>query len=214
MLKVAFPVNAYTKEAIHEIQFGYIKRPTHNSRQHDKDQYEVSNHRYTALTDGAVGAAVLNSGKYAVSTHDNEIRLTLLKSAMMPDQNADRGMQQFQYAFYPFDGAFAHSDVVHYAAELNEPMISIGELDQVGPIFLSNQKNIIVETIKPADVHENALLVRAYEAMGMQTDCAFTAHSNVKSVVETDMLEENARNVDLSHVHFGPFEIKTFILYL
>ena len=214
LLKVAFPVNAYTKEAIHEIQFGYIKRPTHNSRQHDRDQYEVSNHRYTVLTDGAVGAAVLNSGKYAVSTHDNEIRLTLLKSAMMPDQNADRGVQQIQYAFYPFDGAFAHSDVVHYAAELNEPMISIGELDQVGPIFLSNQKNIIVETIKPADVHENALLVRAYEAMGMQTDCAFTAHSNVKSVVETDMLEENARNVDLSHVHFGPFEIKTFILYL
>ena len=214
LLKVAFPVNTYAREAIHEIQFGYVKRPTHNSRQHDKDQYEVSNHRYTALTDGAVGAAVLNGGKYAVSTHDNEIRLTLLKSAMMPDQNADRGLQQIHYAFYPFDGAFAHSDVLHYAAELNEPMISIGQMDQVGPIFLADKNNIIVETVKPADIHENALMVRVYEAMGMQTDCAFTAHANVKSVEETDMLEENARNVDLSRVHFGPFEIKTFILYL
>lgn len=28
LLKVAFPVNANAKEAIHEIQFGYVKRPT------------------------------------------------------------------------------------------------------------------------------------------------------------------------------------------
>ena len=157
---------------------------------------------------------MLNDGKYGVNVVENEIRLTLLKSAMMPDQNADRGLQQIHYAFYPFDGAFAHSDVLHYAAELNEPMISIGQMDQVGPIFLADKNNIIVETVKPADIHENALMVRVYEAMGMQTDCAFTAHANVKSVEETDMLEENARNVDLSRVHFGPFEIKTFILYL
>ena len=71
-----------------------------------------------------------------------------------------------------------------------------------------------MDTIKPADTFENALLVRVYEAMGKQTDCAFTAHANVKSVTETDMLEENPQPVDLAHVHFGPFEIKTFILYL
>jgi hypothetical protein len=59
---------------------------------------------------------------------------------------------------------------------------------------------------------ENALLVRVYEAMGKQTDCSFTANPYIKSVTETDMLEENPTPVDLSHVHFGPFEIKTFIL--
>ena len=214
LLKVAFPVNTYAKEAIHEIQFGYVKRPTHNSRQHDKDQYEVSNHRYTALTDGEVGAAVLNDGKYGVSTHDNEIRLTLLKSALMPDQTADRGFQQACYAFYPFDGAFQDSDVVRRAVEFNEPMIGIGNMDVTTPIFLADAKNVIVETVKPADTHENALLVRAYEAMGKQTDCAFEVHDKVQRVEETDMLEENGTAVDVKHVHFGPFEIKTFILHL
>jgi alpha-mannosidase len=214
LLKVAFPVNAYASEAIHETQFGYVKRPTHRSYQTDKDRYEVCNHRYTALTDGAHGAAVLNDGKYGVNVVDNEIRLTLLKSAMMPDQNADRGLQQFAYAFYPFDGAFQDSDVLQRAAELNEPMIACGAGDELGPIFLSDKKNIIVDTIKPADCHENALLVRVYEAMGKQTDCAFTAHANVKTITETDMLEENPQPVDLQNVHFGPFEIKTFILSL
>ena len=214
LLKVAFPVNAYANEAYHEIQFGYVKRPVHRSYQTDKDRYEVCNHRYTALTDGAHGAAVLNDGKYGVNVVENEIRLTLLRAAMMPDQNADRGMQEFTYAFYPFDGAFQDSDVHMQAAELNEAPIFADIGDDLGAVFLSNQKNIIVDTMKPADCHENALLVRVYEAMGKQTSCAFTAHANVKSVTETDMLEENPVPVDLSQVHFGPFEIKTFILLL
>ena len=50
--------------------------------------------------------------------------------------------------------------------------------------------------------------------MGKQTNCAFTVNSGIKTVTETDMLEENPTPVDLSHVHFGPFEIKTFILQL
>lgn len=214
LLKVAFPVNAYANEAYHETQFGYVKRPVHRSYQTDKDRYEVCNHRYTALTDGAHGAAVLNDGKYGVNVVDNEIRLTLLKSAMMPDQTADRGEQQFTYAFYPFDGAFQDSDVLHQAVQINTPLISGSTGDDLGPILLSDKKNIIVDTIKPADTVENALLVRAYEAMGKQTDCAFIAHANVKSITETDMLEENPTSLDLAHVHFGPFEIKTFILLL
>ena len=214
LLKVAFPVNAYANEAYYEVQFGYVKRPVHRSYQTDKDRYEVCSHRYTALTDGAHGAAVLNDGKYGVNVVENEIRLTLLKAAMMPDQNADRGMQGFAYAFYPFDGAFADSDVPQRAAEMNEPMIACADSDGLGPIFLPDAKNIIVDTVKPADTVENALLVRAYEAMGKQTDCAFAAHEKIKSVTETDMLEENPAPVDLQNIHFGPFEIKTFLLAL
>ena len=213
ILKVAFPVNAYANEAYHEMQFGYVKRPVHRSYQTDKDRYEVCNHRYTALTDGAHGAAVLNDGKYGVNVVENEIRLTLLKSAMMPDQNADRGEQYFTYAFYPFDGPFQDSDVVQQAAELNEPLLAGGESEDIGPIFLPDAKNIIVDTVKPADTIENALLVRVYEAMGKQTDCAFCVNDRIKRVIETDMLEENPGEADLQRVHFGPFEIKTFILY-
>jgi alpha-mannosidase len=71
-----------------------------------------------------------------------------------------------------------------------------------------------VDTIKPADMAENALLVRAYESMGMKTTTAFTAAKNITKIVQTDMLEENAEPVDISGVEFGAFEIKTFILYL
>lgn len=213
LLKVAFPVNALTNEAIHEIQFGHIKRPNHRSYRTDKDRYEVCNHRYTALTDGAHGAAVLNDSKYGVNVVDNEIRLTLLKSPMMPDQNADRGVQCFTYGFYPFDGAFADSDVARQATELNEPLLAGNVYDDLGPILLPNAKNVIVDTIKPADTVHNALLVRVYETMGKQVDCNFTVNPGIKKIVETDMLEEDPRDVDASCMHFGSFEIKTLLLY-
>ncbi len=214
LLKVAFPVNAYANDAYHETQFGYVKRPVHRSYQTDKDRYEVCNHRYTALTDGAHGAAVLNDGKYGVNVVENEIRLTLLKSAMMPDQNADRGVQHFAYAFYPFDGAFQDSDVLQQAVEFNEDYICGSVGDDLGPIFLPDKKNIIVDTIKPADTIPNALLVRVYEAMGKQTDCTFTVNPQIATITETDMLEENPVPADPAHIHFAPFEIKTFILSL
>ena len=213
LLKVAFPVNALTNEAIHEIQFGHVKRPNHRSYRTDKDRYEVCNHRYTALCDGAHGAAVLNDSKYGVNVVDNEIRLTLLKSPMMPDQNADRGVQCFTYGFYPFDGAFADSDVARQATELNEPLLAGNVYDDPGPILLPNAKNVIVDTIKPADTVHNALLVRVYEAMGKQVDCNFTVNPGIKKIVETDMLEEDPRDVDASCMHFGSFEIKTLLLY-
>ena len=216
MLKVAFPVNVYAKEAIHETQFGYVKRPNHRSYQTDKDRYEVCNHRYTALCDGAHGATVLNDSKYAVNVVDNEIRLTLLKSAMMPDMNADRGEQKFTYVFYPFAGSLAQSDIVREATQLNEPLI-FGSADMklnVEQIFVPNQKNIIVDTIKPADTVENTLLVRAYESMGMKTTASFQFSDRIEKVVETDMLEENPVEIQPKNVEFGSFEIKTFLLHL
>ncbi len=42
LLKTGFPVNVYAEEGINEIQFGYIKRPTHRSRVYDKERFEVS----------------------------------------------------------------------------------------------------------------------------------------------------------------------------
>ncbi len=217
MLKVAFPVNVYAREAIEEVQFGCVKRPTHRSKPSDRDRYEVCNHRYTAVCDGGAGAAVLNDSKYGVNVLDSEIRLTLLKAPMMPDMYADRGMQEFTYSFCPFVGAFAESDVLRQAVELNEGAIFGGEADEGGAIFVSSKKNIIVETIKPADTVENALMVRAYEAMGMAAEAEFTVSDRVRGVSETDMLEENGRELTFDGVFktsFGAFEIKTFLLYL
>ncbi len=215
LLKVAFPVDVYCNEAIHQIQFGFLRRPVHRSYQTDKDRYETCNHRYTALADGAAGAAVLNDSKYGVSTRGSEISLTLLKAAQMPDMNADQGDQTFTYSFCPFLGTFQESPVLQEATELNEPPIFGSKALGKDPIFLAQESNIIVETVKPGDTARNTLLVRAYEAMGQKTAAHIRAAEKIQKIQETDMLEENPRPVDIREpVVFGPFEVKTFLLQL
>ena len=158
---------------------------------------------------------MLNDGKYGVNVVDNEIRLSLLKSAMMPDQNADRGTQSVTYAFYPFAGDLQSSAILREATELNEPL-TLGSPERMwdpAPILMPDRGNIVVDTVKPADTVDNALLVRVYEAMGLQTDCSFAVHDRITKIQETDMLEENPADVHPDRVTFGAFEIKTFLLY-
>lgn len=121
-LKVEFPLAINSEEAISETQFGYVKRPTHASRQYDKDRYEVCNHRYTAVADESHGAAVLNDSKYGVSVKNNVIALSLLKAAVIPDMYADQGMQEFTYSLYVFNTPFAQSRTIQEAYKLNYPV--------------------------------------------------------------------------------------------
>lgn len=125
ILKVDFPLNIHTDEAVSDIQFGCIKRPVHKTRQFDRDRYEFCNHKYTALTDGTKGAAVLNDCKYGVSVDGGKISLTLLKSAVVPDMYADQGLQEMTYSLYVFNGTLAESGVVQEAYNLNNPPLVV-----------------------------------------------------------------------------------------
>ena len=76
------------------------------------------------------------------------------------------------------------------------------------------ESNGLVVNVFYADTAEDAVLVRVYEAMGMETETAVHVHLAVKRCLETDMLEENGQTADLGKLHFKPFEIKTFLLHL
>ncbi len=80
LLKVAFPVGIHANEAMHEIQFGHIRRPNHASRPFDADRFEVCNQKWTALMEENRGCAVLNDCKYGVNVVGQSINLTLLKA--------------------------------------------------------------------------------------------------------------------------------------
>ena len=93
LLKTSFPVDVHAASAKHEIQFGYVERPTHRSRQYDKDRFEVCNHRYTALCDASHGAALLNNCKYGISVNGGDMELTLLRASAGPAMRADNGIE-------------------------------------------------------------------------------------------------------------------------
>jgi alpha-mannosidase len=217
LLKVSFPVDYHAREALHEIQFGYLPRPTHRSQQFDQDRFEVCNQKWTALAEPGRGFAVLNDSKYGVDVLDNTISLTLLKSALAPDMTADRGKQVFTYAFTFWNTPFIESGLVRQGYELNVPVRVQEGGCGTRSLFSLDADNIILDTVKPAeDERSGDLVLRLYEAMGTGTRATLSTSLPVRSARQTDMLEQGQAELEMVDgkvsLEFRPFEIKTLRL--
>lgn len=218
LLKVNFATALHAHEAIHEIQFGHLRRPNHASRQFDADRFEVANQKWTALAEEGRGAAVLNDCKYGVNVQGGSINLTLLRSPLAPDMTADLGRQEFTYAFHVWDGAFLESDLVQAAYALNAPPLVLAGLAGRGSLFQVNAPNVIVETVKPAEDGSADLIVRLYEAKRTATRCTLKTPLPATAALATNMLEADSTPLPLTHgtvvLEFRPFEVKTVRLVM
>ncbi len=213
LLKVNFPVTVTSEDALHEIQFGHVRRPTHATLPYDGARFEVCNQKWTALAEENRGAAVLNDCKYGVNVDGSSINLTLLRSPLMPDMMADKGVQEFTYALTCWAGTFKDSGVIREAYELNMPATVIPGKSPRKSIFSVSDPAVIIETIKLAEDGSGDLVVRLYEATRSSVTCTLATSLPVTRVVETNMLERalrkgknNRGNISMS---FRPFEIKT-----
>ena len=192
LLKVEFPVDVRAEEAFHEIQFGYVPRPTHRSRGYDRQRFEVCNHRYTALCDNGHGAAVLNDCKYGVGVEGNSIELTLLRAAASPEMASDQGEQSFRYGFTAWAGSFAEAPVVSQAAAFNDPLLAEPGRLAAFSAFAADAPNVVVDTLKPADDGSGDLVIRLYESKKADTVCRLRTDLPVEALVPCDLMEEPA----------------------
>ena len=213
LLKVSFPVSVYSENAINEIQFGYIQRPTHRSRAYEKDRFEVCNHRYSALCDNTHGAAVLNDCKYGISANDNAMELTLLRAPSSPAMRADNRVHRFTYAFTAWEGSFRDADVVRQGYELNvQPVVVPGKTERFSAVNI-DQENIILDTMKPAEDGSNDIVLRFYEAKKGAVSAKIRLNIPAKRITLCDMveneLEELCVNDDCVNLDFKAFEVKT-----
>jgi len=213
LLKVDFCVGVHASDAWHEIQFGHIARPNHRSRPFDQDRFEVANHKWTALVEGGRGAAVLNDCKYGVSTLGKTISLTLLRAPLAPDMTADRGLHTFTYALYVWNGSFADSDLIRQAYELNVPAMTVAGVGGERSVFSVSPKNIVLETVKPAEDGSGDVILRLYESKRTASKCRLVVDLPFSEARLVDMLERPIGPVEQAgkeiYLTFRPFEIKT-----
>ena len=212
LLKVSFPTTVHAENALHEIQFGYVERPTHRSRAYDKDRFEVCNHRYTALADQGHGCAVLNDCKYGVSTEGSTISLTLLRASASPEMRADNGLHHFTYAFEAWEGPFLAAPVVQDGLRLNYPLTITEGVAPTQSLFRVDAPNVIIDTVKIAEDGSGDLILRLYESKKCDTCCALTTALPVQSAALCDMMEQVEAELPANSsipLHLQPFEILT-----
>jgi len=222
LLKAFFPVDIHTTDATYEIQYGNIQRPTHTNTEWDFAKFEVSAHKWVDLSEGNYGVSLLNDCKYGHDIHDNVIGITLIKSALRPDETADRCDHHFTYSIYPHEGSWQHSNVQQSATELNMPLHGkeITESNNRKASFglLSvNSSHIVIDTIKRAE-DENAYIVRLYEYKNHKDQSVkLTFSIPVTKVIETNLIEREIGEVEVQNdqicFDITGYEIKTYKVY-
>ncbi len=153
-------------EAICDVQFGQVKRPTHASSSWDAAKFEVCAHRYVDMTEPSFGVAVLNDGRYGHGVQEGGVRVSLLRAAKYPDPGADHGRHSVTISVLPH-GPGQH-DVLHEAEALNLPLriVSGHATAAPRPVVTIDHRGVQISSVKHADDGSGDLIVRLYEACG------------------------------------------------
>ncbi|GAB2319306.1 alpha-mannosidase [Alkalibacterium sp. s-m-22] len=217
LLKVAFPVTVRSTEATYDIQFGNVKRPTHWNTSWDYAKFETVAHKWADLSERSYGIALLNNCKYGYDIKDNIMRLSLIKSGIHPDPEADKGMHDFTYSILPHSGDWYEGNVEREAWDLNNPLKPVKASKSLltrDSFFKIDAENVILHTIKKAE-KEDKIIIRLYEYAGASARVNLSTSLDIKEWVECDLMERPLSN----SVHHGeitfnikPYEIKTFLV--
>jgi alpha-mannosidase len=222
LLKARFPVAVRATRVTYDIPFGAVERPTHRNTSWDRAKFEVCAHKWADLSEGDYGVSLLNDGKYGHAVHDNVLSLTLLKGAVSPDPDADRGAHAFTYALLPHTGDW-RAETLDEAYALNFPLLA-RFVQPSGPGILPtsyafatvDDQGIVIETIKKAEDREDALIVRLYEAFNTRGSATLTFGFEIAEAWAVNLVEEDPTPVrhtrDAIPFTYRPFEIKTFLV--
>ena len=128
--------------------------------------------------------AVANDSKYGYDTDNDDMRMTMLRSAIYADHFGKRdefcefmeqGISEFTYSVFPYEN---DASAEKTASELNFALPHImgsfhkGNLPEVKSCFECDNDSVIVTAVKQAEDSEDIVL-RAYETNGNDTDVKF-----------------------------------------
>jgi alpha-mannosidase len=219
LLKAAFPVTVNSPRATFDIQWGNVERPTHWNTSWDWARFETCAHKWIDLSEGDYGVSLLNDCKYGHDVKGHTMRLTLIKSGVFPDPEADQGLHEFSYALLPHQGDWRTGETVRHAYLFNMPAAARlvpaqqGTLPEAASLLSTDRPGLVIETVKPAE-DGDGLIVRVYDAHNTRGPAALTFAREIISAEETTMLEESIGPAD----HAGrdlrftvrPYGIATF----
>lgn len=238
-LKVEFPVDIRNTEANYEVQYGYVKRPTHYNTDWDMAKFEVCCHKFADLSESNYGVSILNDSKYGFATAGNLMRLSLLRAPKAPDAQADMGHHKIKYAIMPHSGPLGPTTVragYEFGADLTlvrkSPQYTAATCQN--PITLVGDPAVILDCVKRGeddpDVSRGdfsmrngkSVIVRMYESLGGRSRTAIKSIWDVKKVTKVNVLEDELpdepevkKNGEGNYpITLRPFEVATFRLQL
>lgn len=223
LLKAAFPLDVHSDKATYDIQFGNVERPTHWNTSWDVARFEVCGHKWADLSEGDYGVSLMNDCKYGHDIKDGVMRLTLLKSGIDPNKEADKEDHRFLYSLYPHKGDWKTANTVQMAYAINVPFYTKIELPHEGvlpkklSILSIDRDNVVAETIKKAE-DSGDIIIRIYECHNKRSTVNVNFFKELNEVYECSLMEKELEYIPVSKNSFSfvikPYEVKTYKIRL
>jgi alpha-mannosidase len=179
MLKFSFPVDVQDPRPTYEIAYGYTVRKAEGEEDPGQRWIDLSGRR----AGGEYGLAVINDAKYGYSVQDNDVRISIARSAVFAQHDPrkldphgeyiwqDQGEQTFRMLLAPHSGAWQDASIVRWAEEFTAPVPIVYQGIHPGtrPLsasFLSvDAPDVVVSVVKKAENGDD-LIIRCYETAG------------------------------------------------
>jgi alpha-mannosidase len=149
------------------------------------------------------------------------VRLSLLRSPVWPDPEADRGRHSFTYALYPHAGGWRGGRTMQAAYELNYRLVPVvvaahpGPLPPVHSFVAVEAEGVILNALKKAE-DDDALIARLYEFAGREASVRLRLPRPLARAAEVDLQEKETSALTPSGaevtVRVRPYEIKSLKL--
>jgi alpha-mannosidase len=206
ILKFSFPVEVQNPRPTYEIAYGYKVRKAEGEEDPGQRWIDLSGRR----AGGEYGLAIINDAKYGYSVQDNDLRISIARSAVFAQHDPfkldphgeyiwqDQGEQTFRLLLAPHTGAWQDAGIVRLAEEFTAPVPVIyqgihGGTRPLSASFLSvDAPDVVVSVVKKAEEGDD-LIIRCYETAGRPT----------KASLELGLLNRRWTGT------FRPLEIKT-----
>jgi alpha-mannosidase len=195
LLKAAFPLAATSNKATYEIPYSSVERPTTRNNSWEQAQFEVPALRWADLGDGQHGFSLLNNSKYGYDDKDNVLRISLLRSPVWPDPEADRGHQHFTYALYPHGGDWKQALTVRHGYEYNYALQAAQVASHAGALPAEHAyvtvkpENVVLTALKKAE-DADGLVLRVYEWAGKSSDVQIHLPEGATGATVTNLMEK------------------------
>jgi alpha-mannosidase len=226
LVKAAFPFNLRVTRARYECAFGWVERPTHRNTSWDAARFEVAGHRWADVSETDYGVSLINDSKYGHDCLGATLRLTLLKSAISPDPEADLGTHHFAYALLPHGPTWAISDTVRAAYAFNLPVTATrgvsgaGSLPPMQALVQTNSRHAVIDTVKIAE-DGDGIIVRIYDCSGGREQAELQFAQPIREALAVTILEDpdtaGASPVaegDRLRFDLPPFGLRSFRVHL
>ena len=207
LLRSLTPAAVRSPRATFECAHGVIERATHRNTSWESAMFEAVAHRFVDISEPGFGLALLNDAKYGHSALGDTLGVSLVRSPVYPDPEADEGQQSFTYALMPHVGGWREGGVREEAEDLNQPMLAMRATDLAEsvrtPLKIGGVEAAL-SALKPAE-DGNGLIVRVYEPAGARGPFTLEPQPGWRKSVPLDLMEEPM--VRIAREGLMPFEV-------